>query len=683
MSLLFCVWADQEEEGEKENSSEKDNDISDDKDVKDKEEEKKDIAEDAENKEDVNTSEFKDCSQESTLLPNKIKPLIGPKSAIKRLLEQVAEKDPEPKPVKEPGSIIFNTLTNSQSSPGHEEDMGTDDAECPKYFYCPGDQEISDDDDEPTGNSLGESEAEKEPESTLSDIFKPKPLRRKPSERTIKVPARLLSVDSSVEENAGMLLDKEQEDGENTQDNSTSTDAIQDLASILPALGLRPKKQTGLPKGLKKPPKSKRFTKQKRKRKIVEKAKKCELEKQDHVQTSGSSRRNSYDADHSPLDSGPITITETGPPQRRVTLNRRAKPHTFSQIYDMDPESPFLYTSERRKGPQVSMEMDEDEDYSPGEETTENDENDDDILPVKIKIEPKEESYCDAMSSRKRKSTTETETFGFGISLGSVFSLAENTVRTRNMSATEPVIIKTEAEENWVEPQFSNYSHIYEMDPLGDPLDLKTSPKKIRKPFLWPKLDPLFRTTIEYRLPKEFDIYIKALAKPTAEISPIPKTLSQSMNYDFSKFPLRFSNSSISISRTSDPPRRPISSSSSAEVKPPAETESNSGLRRSGRKRKGKFELRKLLGDSPTPLDSGYLEEGRTKDSQGKGSAQKISPVLDALSETISRITGSSSVTITPIRDRSSNKLFKSPSKRTDQEKVLYHILIGFTTCAK
>ena len=33
MSLLFCVWADQEEEGEKENSSEKDNDISDDKDV--------------------------------------------------------------------------------------------------------------------------------------------------------------------------------------------------------------------------------------------------------------------------------------------------------------------------------------------------------------------------------------------------------------------------------------------------------------------------------------------------------------------------------------------------------------------------------------------------------------------------------------------------------------------------
>jgi len=228
------------------------------------------------------------------------------------------------------------------------------------------------------------------------------------------------------------------------------------------------------------------------------------------------------------------------------------------------------------------MEMDEDDDYSPGAQ--EDLESEEEVvkkkdLAVKIKIEPNDENDFDAKPSKKRKSAPAKETFGFGISLGSVFSLAENSVRTRNMSAAEPVIIKTETEDDWVEPLFIDYPDTFEMDPLGDPLELRPKPAKIKKLFVWPKLDPLFP----------------------------------------------------------------------------------------GRKRKGKYELRKILGDSPTQL---YAEELVGTSSPSKASSTKTSPILSSLSETISRISGSTSVTITPIRENVSSQRIPLTKENVSSQRI-------------
>ena len=602
-------------------------------------------------------------------LPHRTKPLIGPRSAIKRIKDLEAEKEREY--IKEHGPILFNTLRDPDLVSDNEE--GKDDKDCPKYFYFSGIQEYADS-ESPSSSEEGDTEMdEEEPkeEEKASEKLEEKPslipepvlTRRKPSERKIKVPCRLVADD-----NSHTIKAKSNCENENDIENTQETRDTQDLNDILPALGLRPKRQSVLPKKIKNTPIAKRLSKKKSRGNGSKRSVKSSESEQC---SSNSSRRNSSEGTQSQTcspnfgsinhgnTSRPSSSLDTdpasGPPNRRVTLNRRAKPHTFSQIYDMDPESPFLYTSERRKGPQVSMEMDEDDEYSPGAQ--EDLESEEEVvkkknLAVKIKIEPNDENDFDAKPSKKRKSAPAKETFGFGISLGSVFSLAENSVRTRNMSAAEPVIIKTETEDDWMEPLFIDYPDTFEMDPLGDPLELRPKPAKIKKLFVWPKLDPLFRTSLEYRLPKEFDVYIKALAKPTAEISPIPKSISGSLEYDFSKFPLRFSNSSISISRTSEQPRQ-LFKPSSTEIKKPSEPEPSNGLRRSGRKRKGKYELRKILGDSPTQL---YAEELVGTSSPSKASSTKTSPILSSLSETISRISGSTSVTITPIRENVSSQ---------------------------
>jgi len=58
-------------------------------------------------------------------------------------------------------------------------------------------------------------------------------------------------------------------------------------------------------------------------------------------------------------------------------------------------------------------------------------------------------------------------------------------------------------------------------DPLGDPLSTLICSSAAVKPFSWPKLDPLFHTVTEFKLPKEFVKLIKALQKPTAKIQPL------------------------------------------------------------------------------------------------------------------------------------------------------------------
>jgi len=58
-------------------------------------------------------------------------------------------------------------------------------------------------------------------------------------------------------------------------------------------------------------------------------------------------------------------------------------------------------------------------------------------------------------------------------------------------------------------------------DPLGDPLSTEICSSATARPFLWPKLDPLFHTVTEFKLSQEFAKLIKALQKPTAKIQPL------------------------------------------------------------------------------------------------------------------------------------------------------------------
>ena len=287
------------------------------------------------------------------------------------------------------------------------------------------------------------------------------------------------------------------------------------------------------------------------------------------VKKRAKSRRNSLDIGKNDSketsDKTNLNVKVVNSSGKRENLRRKAKPHTFNQSYDMDPESPFLYTHDRRKGPGINVERDTDEDYYPNK---------------KIKVEVDE--------SRSPPRMQENETFGFGISLGSVFSLAESPAKTRNKANAEPVIIKQEPLDGWGEDE--RFALLQEDEPLGDPLSLK--PKsliKVRRPFIWPKLDPLFLTQIEFKLPKEFDHYMKSLSKPTAEILPTPKrTDNEKQSLIYLK-----SSSSLTVTRAdSKDIKKPLAV--------PAVPEQPDKLRRSGRKSKGRYNLQGLFSDYPS-----------------------------------------------------------------------------------
>ena len=356
-------------------------------------------------------------------------------------------------------------------------------------------------------------------------------------------------------------------------------------------------------------------------------------------------------------------------PARREVLKRKARPHTFSHVYDMDPESPFLYTSDRRKGPGVSLERDEEEEDEEDQDrgVKEEDDDDDEYMPFKkIKTEPRGDITSPELGTRRYKKE-EPEIFGFGISLGSVFSLADG-FGTRTRSSVEPIIIKNEPFEDWSESFATEYQGYDDEDPLGDPLALKTTPEKKRKrPFIWPKLDPLFLTLIEYRLPRDFDPYIKALAKPTAEIVPIPKTMAEVASfkpYFSGKGPSVTITSLPKSSRINPPPtfKRPETES----VKKPAD-----GLRRSNRKSKGKYEMKELLDDYPSDQFADEMK-GSRRPSGSRPSPSTSTPrqppgtptKSPSLPKSLTQIIGSG-LTITPIRDgvpSSSSSPFTFPS---------------------
>jgi len=93
----------------------------------------------------------------------------------------------------------------------------------------------------------------------------------------------------------------------------------------------------------------------------------------------------------------------------------------------------------------------------------------------------------------------------------------------------EENIIKLKIEQNdCVED--GSYEYTCLGDPLGDPLSTLICPSAAIKPFSWPKLDPLFHTVTEFKLPKEFVKLIQALQKPTAKIQPLVRPVVADMD---------------------------------------------------------------------------------------------------------------------------------------------------------
>lgn len=194
-------------------------------------------------------------------------------------------------------------------------------------------------------------------------------------------------------------------------------------------------------------------------------------------------------------------------PGSRQDLKRKSPRSTRPgmQAYDLDFKSPYLYSSELTRAqsavsPHASLPLDNDPDYSP--------------LRKQVKLEPME-----------MDTTAPTDSLVVaGLALGTAFSLATTVVFPSAAHTLDGLCtIKQEPEDgDWSEEVITpDVSHL---DPLEDPLSpsrLLLPPPVVQKPFTWPQIDPLFLTQIEFRLPKEFAPFLRALAKPTAEILPL------------------------------------------------------------------------------------------------------------------------------------------------------------------
>ena len=196
----------------------------------------------------------------------------------------------------------------------------------------------------------------------------------------------------------------------------------------------------------------------------------------------------------------PIGSCQTENEQPTRPARRCRKRPSNDDPYDRDPSSPYLYIAEAADRPVWQSEDPED---CP--------------LRKQIKVEPVAESY--SMSS------SDSLSFGNAFSLASVV-FTENTL----LEAGGGGYVKQELEE--LDEEWSTVEEVitsdlsvigessdFPVDPLEDPLSTCFRPPM--KPFSWPLLDPLFLTQIDFRLPKEFAPFLRALAKPTAEILPL------------------------------------------------------------------------------------------------------------------------------------------------------------------
>ena len=279
-------------------------------------------------------------------------------------------------------------------------------------------------------------------------------------------------------------------------------------------------------------------------------------------------------------------------------LKRKARPSTFNQGFNTDPNSPYLYTSSRSKGPTVRVENDVDEDentdgsYVPDmnsgtDESSEDSNHSATLKSKRSKLSATKEitpvTNTTSVSSRRtpasrqrtsaRKVKAEPEIViqdesanETGISLGSVYSLADDDI------AMEPAIsIHSLKPEPLVQLDVLDVDCHFlgitqQRDPLADPLGMsyggRNSALLRRRPaFTWPKLDPLFLIMTDFQLPRSFEPLIRSKLRPTAEILPMQKLGGIGLD------------SSLSISKVGSPTTT---------------TTKDSGIRRSGRRKIGR-----------------------------------------------------------------------------------------------
>jgi hypothetical protein len=202
-----------------------------------------------------------------------------------------------------------------------------------------------------------------------------------------------------------------------------------------------------------------------------------------------------------------------------------------------------------------------------------------------------------------------------GLALGTAFSLATTVVfpsAEHTLDGLATVVKQEPTEDDWTEEEIitpdDGGGAFY--DPLAeDPLATAAGrPSPIKKPFNWPPIDPLFLTQIEFRLPKDFAPFLRALAKPTAEILPLVQETAGS-NYD-RRLPAELLARSSGLSVTKVGPYASSPAKVASEIKETNAEAARSQLRRLTRQAKRE--------QTPTFADSAVLFEKQPATSLGE-----------------------------------------------------------------
>lgn len=346
-------------------------------------------------------------------------------------------------------------------------------------------------------------------------------------------------------------------------------------------------------------------------------------------------------------------------------MKRKARPSTFNQGFNTDPNSPYLYTSSRSKGPTVRVENDVDEDndeytdcsYVPDMNSATDDSSEDsnhgsaskskrsklittkEITPVTNTTSASRRTPASRQRPSTRRVKLEPEIViqnesvnETGISLGSVYSLADDDIVMEpdiSIHSTKPEPL---VQLNVVDVDCHFLGITQQRDPLADPLSMPYAGRnsaflRKRPAFTWPKLDPLFLIMTDFQLPRSFEPLIRAKLRPTAEILPMQKL--GGVRHD----------SSLSISKVGSPT-----------------TTKDSGIRRSGRRKIGRFEMKNLF--EGTVVDSPYSLSSFSARRPQPPSPTPPQESSEDLAVRLSKISGSS-ITITPYKDSKSSKSSK------------------------
>jgi len=318
---------------------------------------------------------------------------------------------------------------------------------------------------------------------------------------------------------------------------------------------------------------------------------------------------------------------------------RAARPSTFNNTFNTDPNSPYLYTT-GRKGPMVRLECDIDDDdvesiedhsgdYVPNDDNSagDSDEHEQSITTrkqVRKRSTRNSQSHQPPKIRKIKEDPDSINTEDCGLSLGAAYSLADEQQSDILAVASEP-FVQLDVMEGYHLPD------IQQDDPLFDPLSMASTAHvclKKKANFIWPKLDPLFLITTDFQLPRYFESLIRAKVRPTAEISPMVKVSSI--------------DSSITITKV-------------------VEEKKSDGVRRSSRKKAGRYSFKSLVDDDEiVAVDDSYTTPTKQTRSNGRSGGTASS----SLAATLSRISGSN-ITITPVKSSSPspNSKYKSQFK--------------------